>query len=43
MAVWWESGGEYYEKDVWQCGERVARNIMRKMYGSVMREWRGIL
>jgi hypothetical protein len=37
------SGGEYYEKYISQCGERVVGNIMRKMYGSVVREWWGIL
>jgi hypothetical protein len=36
-------GGEYYEKDTWQCGERMVVNFIRKTYGSVMREWWGIL
>jgi hypothetical protein len=42
MAVWRENGGEYYEKDTWQCGEMVV-NIIRKTFGSVMIEWWGIL
>jgi hypothetical protein len=36
-------GGEYYEKDIFQCGERVVGNITRKMYYSVICEGWGIL